>query len=75
MEHTETTPEADDRARIEWQKKQIMMNIKELQRDLVKASFKQVSAPQAYNEILNAINDQREKLKKLNESHSLRKAS
>lgn len=51
---------------IEQQKKQIMSNIKELQRDLIKASFKQSSTPGAHTKLLQAINLERAKLKKLN---------
>ncbi len=55
-----------DKTLVEQEKKQIMLNIKSLQRDLIKASFQQSSAPGAYAELLQSINDEREKLKSLN---------
>ena len=59
--------ESINRLSIEQEKKQIMADIKSLQRDLIKASFKQSSAPGAYAELLDAINKKRAKLKKLNQ--------
>ncbi len=52
---------------VDQEKKQIMLNIKALQRDLIKASFKQSSAPGKYAELLQAINDERAKIKQLNQ--------
>ena len=52
-------------ATAEQQKHQIRANIKTLQRELIRASFKQSSAPGAYSELLQAINVERTKLKKL----------
>lgn len=49
------------------QKKQIMADIKSLQRDLIRTSFKQSSAPGAYGELLKAIHDKRAELKQLNQ--------
>lgn len=59
------------RALIEKEKKRIMLHIKELQRDLIKASFRQSTGSGAYAEILQKINDEREKLKRFNERFSL----
>ncbi len=53
---------------IEQQKNEIRSNIKTLQRDLIKASFKQTSAPGIYSELLLAINVERAKLKQLNQA-------
>lgn len=53
---------------IDQEKKEIMLNIKSLQRDLIKASFKQSSAPSVYAELLLAINNERAKIKELNQA-------
>ena len=66
MKNTVLRPVAEQPS-IQQQKQQIMAEIKSLQRDLIKASFKQTSAPGAYAELLQAINDQRDKLKALNQ--------
>ncbi len=66
MKNTVLTPVAEQPS-IQQQKQQIRAEIKSLQRDLIKASFKQSSEPGAYAELLQAINDQREKLKTLNQ--------
>lgn len=51
----------------EQQKKQIMANIKSMQRDLIKASFSQSSAPGAHSELLLMINQERAKLKNIDQ--------
>lgn len=58
--------EVNDLENVEQQKNQLRANIKSLQRDLIKASFSQSSAPGIYSEMLQAINIERSKLKKLN---------
>lgn len=65
MKNTLLEP-VEDRLSKEQEKKQIMTEIKSLQRELIKASFKQSSAPGAYAELLDEINRQRSKLKALN---------
>lgn len=55
------------RAQVEQEKKRIMLNIKELQRELIKASFKQVNGSGEYAQLLQQINDERAKLKQLNQ--------
>jgi len=49
----------------EQQKQHLRANIKSLQRELIKASFKQSSAPDAYSKLLQDINLERVKLKRL----------
>ncbi len=62
MKNIVLKPEAEQPS-IQQQKQHIMAEIKALQRDLIKASFKQSSAPGAYAELLQAINDKRASLK------------
>ncbi|TDR16325.1 hypothetical protein [Marinicella litoralis] len=57
----------NSKSSIEQQKKQIMTNIKELQRDLIKASFKQTAGSTKHAELLQLINDERAKIKGLNQ--------
>jgi|GEM_PF-1849212 len=60
---------------MEQEKKQIMMNIKELQRDLIKASFKQSSDGISHAALLQLINAERDKIKVINQQVSQSKAS
>ncbi len=60
------TDMSNDKKLIEQKKKEIMTNIKSLQRDLIKASFRPSSSPISYGDILKAINAEREKIKQLN---------
>lgn len=52
---------------MEQEKKQIMANIKELQRDLIKASFKQSSGDLRHADLLKLINEERDKIKAINQ--------
>lgn len=61
------TRQLNERVLVEQEKKLIMLSIKELQRDLIKASFKQSSGSGEYAELLQQINDERDKLKQLNQ--------
>ncbi len=63
---TSVTQPVSQGALIEQEKKRIMLNIKELQRDLIKASFKQYSGSNEYAEILEKLNQEREKIKLIN---------
>ncbi|WP_223789510.1 hypothetical protein [Marinicella meishanensis] len=65
MKNTLLDP-VNDHLTKEQEKKQIMTEIKTLQRELIRASFKQSSAPGAYAALLDEINRQRAKLKALN---------
>ncbi len=56
----------NDKKLIEQKKQAIMANIKSLQRDLIKASFRPSSSPVKYNDLLKAINAERAKIKLLN---------
>jgi len=51
---------------FEQEKKQIMHNIKMLQRELIKASFKQATDKGLYADLLHSINEERSKIKQLN---------
>lgn len=66
MNSTVTQP-VSQWALIEQEKKRIMSNIKDLQRDLIKASFKQYSGSNEYAEILEKLNRERDKLKLINQ--------
>ncbi len=55
-----------NRQLIEQEKKHINQNIKELQRDLINASFKQSNTNGSYADLLQAIQGEREKIKQLN---------
>ena len=57
----------EDKAALQQQIKHIMANIKSLQRDLIRASFKHSSAPGTYTDLLKAINEERALLKQLNQ--------
>ncbi len=57
----------ESKTSFEQQKKQVMLKIKELQRDMIKASFQQASGNPQYAELLQAINTERKKLKSLNQ--------
>ncbi|VAW43681.1 hypothetical protein MNBD_GAMMA02-1420 [hydrothermal vent metagenome] len=59
--------QVNDLGNAEQQKNHLRANIKSLQRDLIKASFKQSSTPGSYSDLLQAINIERAKLKKLNQ--------
>lgn len=61
------TRQLNERVLVEQEKKLIMLSIKELQRDLIKVSFKQSSGSGKYAELLQQINDERDKLKQLNQ--------
>jgi hypothetical protein len=51
---------------LEQQKKQIMAHIKELQRQLIKASFNSANGSGEHAKLLQLINAEREKIKQLN---------
>ncbi len=55
----------NDPGNTEQQKNHLRANIKSLQRELIKASFKQSSSPDAYSKLLQDINVERAKLKQL----------
>ncbi|MCB1583037.1 MAG: hypothetical protein KDI92_08230 [Xanthomonadales bacterium] len=63
---TTATKPVSQWAIVEQEKKRIMLNIKELQRDLIKASFKQHNGSGEYAEILEKLNQEREKIKLIN---------
>ncbi len=63
---------ADEKSDIQQQIKDKMAQIKSLQRELIKASFKQSSAPGTYQSLLSQINGLRGELKQLNQQLSQR---
>ena len=63
---------ADLKSDIQQEIKDKMAQIKSLQRELIKASFKQSSAPGTYQSFLSQINELRGELKLLNQQLSQR---
>ena len=66
MKNTLLNP-SDSKMDYEQQKKQVMFNIKEIQRDMIKASFQKSSGNLRYEDLLQSINDERALLKSLNQ--------
>lgn len=64
--NTANSETLNNKNQIEREKQAIMANIKSLQRDLIKASFRPSSSSLKYSDILKAINAERAKIKQLN---------